>query len=139
MSIRTRRHLLFAGLALAFSLPALAHDESGENEKITPLQEHALPDVPGKKGLMVEVSYKPGQVSIPHLHQGAVFAYVLEGAVVSQLQGQQPVTYKAGDSWYEAANTPHLISRNASNSKPAKLLVWLLLDEKAPPLVPLKK
>lgn len=131
--------LLVAGLAMTLALPALAHDASGEHEKITKLQEQALPDVPGKKGLMVEVSYKPGQVSIPHLHQGAVFAYVLEGAVVSQLQGQQPVTYKAGDSWYEPANTPHLVSRNASDSRPAKLLVWLLLDEKAPPLVPLKQ
>lgn len=139
MTHRTPRRLLFAGLALAFAVPALAHDASGEHEKITLLQEHNLADAPGKKGLLVEVTYKPGQASIPHLHQGAVFAYVLEGAVVSQLQGQQPVTYKAGDSWYEAANTPHLVSRNASNSKPAKLLVWLLLDEKAPPLVPLKQ
>ncbi|MDF3933976.1 cupin domain-containing protein [Pseudomonas citronellolis] len=139
MSIRKPLPLLFAGLVLALSLPALAHDASGEHEKITTLQEHALADAPGKKGLMIEVSYKPGQASVPHAHAGAVFAYVLEGAVVSQLEGQPPVTYKAGQSWFEAANTPHLVSRNASASKPAKLLVWLLLDEQAPALTPLKR
>lgn len=129
------RNLLFAGLALA--LPALAH--GAEHEKIATLQEHALPDAPGKKGLLIEVSYKPGEASAPHVHAGAVFAYVLEGAVVSQLEGQPPVTYKAGQSWYEAANTPHLVSRNASATQPAKLLVWMLLDEKAPVLTPLKQ
>ena len=73
------RNLLFAGLVLA--LPALAH--GAEHEKIATLQEHALPDATGKKGLLIEVSYKPGEASAPHVHAGAVFAYVLEGAVVS--------------------------------------------------------
>ncbi|KAF1051199.1 MAG: hypothetical protein GAK43_02514 [Stenotrophomonas maltophilia] len=128
-----RLPLFAAGLALALAVPAFAQ------ENVTTLQQHSLPDVPGKKGQLIRVDYAPGQSSAPHVHAGAVFAYVLEGAVVSQLQGQPPVTYKAGDSWYEAPNTPHLVSRNASNQQPAKLLVWLLLDEKAPVLTPLKR
>ena len=137
MPAATSLKLLITGLALALSLPVFAHG-TGE-ETVATQQEHKLPDAAGKKGLMITVSYEPGQSSGPHVHSGSVFAYVLEGAVISQLEGQKPVTYQAGQSWYEAPNTPHLVSRNASNQKPAKLLVWMLLDENAPVLTPLKK
>ncbi|MFV3370783.1 cupin domain-containing protein [Pseudomonas sp. NY15435] len=128
---------LLAGLGLALSLPLFAHDAT--QERIEVQQEQKLPDAAGKKGLMIMVAYEPGQSSGAHVHSGSVFAYVLEGAVISQLEGQKPVTYQAGQSWYEAPNTPHLVSRNASDKKPAKLLVWMLLDEGAPVLTPLKK
>lgn len=128
---------LLAGFGLALSLPLFAHDAT--QEKIEVQQEQKLPDAAGKKGLMITVAYEPGQSSGAHVHSGSVFAYVLEGAVISQLEGQKPVTYQAGQSWYEAPNTPHLVSRNASDKKPAKLLVWMLLDEGAPVLTPLKK
>ena len=131
--------LLLAGVSLALSLPAFAQGDGAHPEKIEVQQEHKLPDAAGRKGLMITVSYAPGQSSGAHVHSGSVFAYVLEGAVISQLQGQKPVTYQAGQSWYEAPNTPHLVSRNASNEKPAKLLVWMLLDEGAPVLTPLKQ
>jgi quercetin dioxygenase-like cupin family protein len=139
MPVTTSLKLLLVGLGLALSLPALAHEDDARNEKITVQQEQKLPDAAGKKGLMITVSYEPGQASGAHVHSGSVFAYVLEGAVISQLEGQKPVTYHAGQSWYEAPNTPHLVSRNASNEQPAKLLVWMLLDEKAPVLTPLKQ
>lgn len=130
---------------LAGSTAALAHgpgesgrEESGQ-EEVSQLQNIRLPDAPGRNGVMVTVSYKPGQVSIPHVHSGSVFAYVLEGEVTSQLQGEAPVTYKAGQSWYEKPGTPHLVSRNASQDKPAKLLVWLLLEQGRDVLEPLSK
>ncbi|MFS2126119.1 cupin domain-containing protein [Pseudomonas sp. Pseusp97] len=139
MPATTSLKFLFAGLGLALSLPALSHEADARSEKVAVQLEQKLPDAAGKKGLMITVSYEPGQSSGAHVHSGSVFAYVLEGAVISQLEGQKPVTYQAGQSWYEAPNTPHLVSRNASNEKPAKLLVWMLLDEKAPVLTPLKK
>jgi len=139
MPVTTPLKLLFASLGLALSLPAFAHGDGANPEKIDVQQEQKLPDAAGKKGLMITVSYAPGQSSGAHVHSGSVFAYVLEGAVVSQLEGQKPVTYQAGQSWYEAPNTLHLVSRNASDKKPAKLLVWMLLDEGAPVLTPLKK
>ncbi|AGI24475.1 cupin domain-containing protein [Pseudomonas sp. MT3] len=139
MPVSNALKLLLAGLGLALSLPTFAHDEAGNRERIAVQQEQKLPDAPGKKGLMITVAYAPGQASGAHVHSGSVFAYVLEGAVVSQLEGQEPVTYHAGQSWYEAPNTPHLVSRNASTQQPAKLLVWMLLDEDAPVLTPLKK
>jgi quercetin dioxygenase-like cupin family protein len=119
---------LMAALALVAAPWAMAHDTAGE-EKVTPIQMQKLPDVPGKQVAMAVVSYEPGQASTPHFHSGSVFAYVLEGEVVSQLEGQPPVTYKAGDSWYEPPRAAHLVSRNASATRPAKLLAWLLMDE----------
>ena len=98
-------------------------------EKVEPLQMQTLADVPGKQVTMAVVSYAPGQASAPHLHPGSVFAYVLEGEVVSQLEGQPAVTYGVGQSWYEPPRAAHLVSRNASNTRPAKLLAWLLVDE----------
>ncbi len=115
----------------------MAHD-AGE-ETTTPLQRRQLADVPGKTGMLVQVNYAPGQASKAHVHPGSVFAYVIEGEVVSQLDGQSPVTYRAGQSWYEPPRVPHLVSRNASDTAPAKLLAWLIVDDGAPPKEPWPK
>ena len=139
MSVRNR---LIAVLAAGASLVhpwAMAHDAGGGEEKVNPVQMQKLPDVPGKQVVMAVVSYEPGQASAPHLHSGSVFAYVLEGEVVSQLGGQPTVTYKAGESWYEPPRIAHLVSRNASTTRPAKLLAWLLMDEGGKVKEPLPK
>ena len=100
---------------------------SGE-DTVVPVQSQKLSDVPGKRVVMATLSYEPGGASAPHLHPGSVFAYVLQGVVVSQLEGQPPITYNAGESWYEAPNTPHLVTRNASQTRPAKLLAVFVQD-----------
>ena len=127
-------HLL-ATLALTLSASAFAHDPS---EKITVLQDELLQNVPGKKAMMIEVDYQPGQSSIAHKHQGTAMAYVLSGEIISQVKGQKAITYKAGQYWYEPAGSEHLLSKNASETKPAKLLVFMVLapDEKV--LIPLE-
>lgn len=129
---------LAAGAAL-FSPWALAHGEAAGQETITPLQQQALPDLAGKQVVMAIVSYAPGQASQAHVHSGSVFAYVLEGEVVSQLEGQAPVNYKAGQSWYETPRIGHLVSKNASSTQPAKLLAWLIGDQGAPLKEPLAR
>lgn len=65
-------------------------------------------------------------------------AYVVSGEVTSQVKGEQAITYKAGESWYEPAGSEHLISKNASATKPAKLLVFMLMDKTDEVLIPLK-
>lgn len=124
-----------AGLVLLASLGAWAHGDGKETIEV--LQEHLLQNAPGKKGTLITVAYAPGQQSIAHRHGGSVIAYVLDGEVVSQLKGEPAHTYKAGDSWYEPAGSVHLASRNASATKPATLLVWLLTEEQEPLLEPL--
>jgi quercetin dioxygenase-like cupin family protein len=136
--------LIGAAAFAAAVLPAQAHDLAGGHaapgrERLQVLQEQQLPDVAGRTGHMLTVTFAPGQTSVPHVHPGSVFAYVLEGEVESQMEGEQPVRYKAGQSWYEAPNHPHVLARNTSDRKPAKLLVWLLTADGEAPVSPLKK
>ncbi|KAF2394586.1 MULTISPECIES: cupin domain-containing protein [Pseudomonas] len=126
---------LLAALALSVSASAFAHDPS---EKVTVLQDELLQNVPGKKAMMIEVDYKPGQSSIAHKHDGTAMAYVLQGQVTSQVKGQKAITYKTGEYWYEPAGSEHLVSKNASATKPAKLLVFMVLSPDEKVLIPLK-
>ena len=103
--------------------PALAEDA------VSVLMKQSLADMAGKVAAVLTVDYAPGAASGPHVHPGSVFAYVLEGAVVSQLDGGEPITYTKGQSWYESPKKPHIVSKNASKTEPAKLLVLLLSQE----------
>ena len=129
--------LAIAATATLLAPRAGAHD--AHEETVTPVQVKALPDMPGKQLIMAIVAYEPGQASAAHFHPGSVFAYVLEGEVVSQLEGEPEHVYKVGESWYEPPRKPHLVSRNASTTKPAKLLAVLLGDEGGPVKLPLGK
>lgn len=126
-----------AALALTFSAATYAH-EAAPSEKVTVLQDQMLKNAPGKKALMIEVDYKPGQSSIAHKHEGTAMAYVLSGEIISQVKGEKAITYKAGEYWYEPAGSEHLVSRNASASKPAKLLVFMVLAPEEKILIPLE-
>lgn len=125
-------------LTLTVSTSAFANEAAGHQEKVTMLQDQMLLNAPGKKAMMLVVDYQPGQASIAHKHQGTAMAYVVSGEVTSQVKGEQAITYKAGESWYEPAGSEHLISKNASATKPAKLLVFMLMDKTDEVLIPLK-
>ena len=130
--------LLGTTLLLA-SLSAFAHDPVYNQEKINVLQEHALANVSGKKTVMLTVDYAPGQATVPHSHTGTAVAYVLEGAITSRVNDEKAITYKVGQSFYEPAGSRHFESSNASQTQPAKLLVVMVLDDKAEVLTPLPK
>lgn len=136
--ISMQRHLLLLLSSAYFlaSTPLLAHDGGGK-ESHTPLMQQALSDAKGKQVTMLTVNYEPGATSDAHIHPGSVFAYVLEGAVVSQLEGQPERTYRKGQSWYEPPRTGHLVSRNASDTQPAALLVVAITDQGEPIKLPL--
>lgn len=133
---RRRLTTLLLPLVLALAGGALAHDAGGD-ESHQLLMQQPLPDVPGKHVLMLTVTYPPGGASAAHLHPGSIFAYVLDGAVVSQLEGQPPRTYHRGESWYETPRIHHLVSRNASATQPATLLVFAIGGEGEPIKLPL--
>ena len=98
-----------------------------------------LTDIPGKEGLMLTVTYPPGGADEVHRHNAQAFVYVLEGAVVMQLQGAKPVTLKPGETFYEGPNDVHIVGRNASDSEPAKFVVFLVKNQGAPALIPAKE
>jgi quercetin dioxygenase-like cupin family protein len=95
---------------------------------------HALPALNGEKLAvsLVEVTYGPGEASPPHSHPCPVIAYVAEGEIRSQVEGQPEAIYKAGDTFYEAPNGVHAVSANASQTKPAKLVAFFVCDREAP-------
>jgi quercetin dioxygenase-like cupin family protein len=103
---------------------------------VTPLMTKALADLPGKEALMLTVVYPPGGGDPVHRHNAHAFVYVLEGTVVMQLKGQQPVTLTAGQTFYEGPDDVHVVGKSASSTKPAKILVVLLKKQGAPPVVP---
>lgn len=111
---------------------------SAPEPKVTPVLSQALADIPGKEALILTVDYAPGAADEPHRHNADAFVYVLEGSVVEQVKGGQPVTLTAGQTFYEGPDDVHVVGRNASSTRPAKLLAILLKAKGAPPLVPVK-
>src|SRR3954451_7048609 len=71
------------------------------------LMSKSFTDIPGKEGLMLMVTYPPGGADEIHRHNAHAFVYVLEGAIVMQLRGAEPVTVKAGETFYEGPNDVH--------------------------------
>jgi quercetin dioxygenase-like cupin family protein len=119
------------GLVLAITLgPSLAFAQNTEQVKVA--FEHALPNTEGKKMVAVVVTYPPGAKSLPHHHAPSAFiyAYVLSGAIRSQVGDQPAKVYQVGESFYEVPGSHHRISENASDSDPASLLAVFVVDSK---------
>jgi quercetin dioxygenase-like cupin family protein len=107
-------------------------------ETITPLITKDLAVLPGEQVLMYTVDFPPGFSSPVHRHNAQVSVYVLEGSVVMQVRGQKELTLSPGQSFYEDPNDIHIVSRNASSTKPAKFLVFLINKKGAPLVIPAK-
>lgn len=97
-----------------------------------------LADISGKEVVMITVEFPPGGSDPVHRHHAHGFIYVLEGSVVMQVKGGKEVTLTPGQSFYEGPDDVHVVGRNASNTRPAKLLAVLVKDKGAPILVPVK-
>ena len=103
---------------------------------VTPLTSKDLRDFPGKEVLMITVEYPPGSVDPVHRHNAHAFVYVLEGSIIMQVKDGKEVTLTAGQTFYEGPDDVHVVGRNASDTKPAKFLVFFIKDKGAPALVP---
>lgn len=103
--------------------------------KAAPLMTKALAGIEGKEGLMLTVDLPPGADSPPHRHNANTFVYVLEGSVVMQVAGQPAVTLSKGETFYESPSDVHTVSRNASKTEPARILVFMVKDQGAPATV----
>jgi len=103
---------------------------------VTTLMTQKLQNEPGKEVLMLTVEYPPGGADPVHRHNAEAFVYVLEGSIVMGVKGGQPVTLGVGQTFHEGPDDVHTIGRNASDSKPAKFVVFLLKDVGQPALVP---
>src|SRR3954453_10551235 len=127
------RALLLVGL-LFNAVPALANPEA----VVTPLVAKDPPEFQGKEGAMILAEYPPGASDPIHRHNADAFVYVLEGSVVMQLRDAAEVTLSPGQTFYEGPNDVHIVGRNASNTRPAKFVVFLVKNQGAPILEPVK-
>jgi quercetin dioxygenase-like cupin family protein len=127
MKIRSWMGASFAALALLAAWPAAAH---GSGEKVMPTFDHPISNIPGKSLIAVVVDYAPGGASPSHEHAKSAFiyAYVVSGAIESQVNDGPKRVYHAGESFFEEPGGVHRVSRNASRTKPAKLLAVFVVD-----------
>ena len=127
MSNRTFCSGLLGAAMLLLATTASAHSTA---ETVVPNFSHAITNIPGKSLVAVEVLYPPGGASLPHTHAKSAFiyAYVVSGAIESQVDGEPAHVYTAGQSFHEEPGAIHRISRNASKSEPAKLLAVFVVD-----------
>jgi len=109
-----------------------------QDAKVTEMLSKDLHNIPGKEGLMITVEYPPGASDPIHRHNAHAFVYVLEGSIVMQVKGGQEVTLTPGQTFYEGPDDVHVVGRNASQTVPARFVVFLVKDKGAPVLIPVK-
>jgi quercetin dioxygenase-like cupin family protein len=121
------RRILLAGLGAVLA----ERLSNAQSPKRGPVFQHDLPDLNlhGWSVTAVEVNYAPGGGSSAHRHPGLTLAYVLEGEIVSQVGDEPEKTFATGEMWMETPGQLHAVSRNASSTKPARLLAILLAEK----------
>ena len=132
----TKLALLLVCLMSVAAQPKEATKEEPKEAKVTPLSTKDLPDLPGKEGLTLLVEYPPGSTDPIHRHNANAFVYVIEGSIVMQVRGGKEVTLTPGQTFYEGPDDVHVVGRNASQTKPAKFVVFMVKDKGAPVVVP---
>jgi quercetin dioxygenase-like cupin family protein len=126
---------VFAMLLLLSASTAQAQEQHPQAQ-VTQLMSQLLAEHPGKEAVVITVDYPPGGESPVHRHNAHAFVYVLEGSIVMGVRGGKTVTLKPGQTFYESPTDIHTISRNASLTKPAKFLVFLVKNSDQPIVIP---
>jgi len=111
---------------------------AAQQPDVATLMSKDLTGNPDKEILMITVEYQPGGSSPVHRHDAQAFVYMLEGSLVMQVKGGKEVTLTPGQTFYEGPNDVHVLDRNPSKTRPAKMLVILVKVKGAPILVPVK-
>ena len=127
MKMRSILSAAYAAIAIATATPAAAH---GTGETVTPHFSQTIPNIPGKSLVTLVVDYTPGGASPSHIHAKSafIFGYVLSGEIESQVNDEPRRVYRAGESFYETPGSRHPVSRNASKTRPARLLAVFVVD-----------
>ena len=132
----TRVQYIVLTLFLSVGLSLIAGAVVAQEPKVASLMSKDLKEFPGKELLMITVEHAPGGSSQIHRHNAHAMLYVLEGSVVQQVKGGKEVTLTPGQTFYEGPDDIHVVDRNASKTRPAKFVVFLIKDKGAPALIP---
>lgn len=142
MKIRSILSAACAAAVIAIAMPAFAQDADMHKDMhpggqtVTPTFQQPITNIPGKSLIAVVVDYAPGGASPSHVHAKSafIFGYVLSGEIESQVNDGPKRVYREGESFYETPGSRHSVSRNASQTKPAKLLATFVVDTDDKPL-----
>jgi quercetin dioxygenase-like cupin family protein len=128
------RIVVSCSLVIASAALAVSDSRPETKDRARVVFAHALPHLDGNhlNATVVEVNYGPDEFSPPHTHPCAVVGYVVEGALRTRVAGESETVFKAGESFYEAPNSVHAVSANASSTEPAKLLAYFVCDHDTP-------
>jgi quercetin dioxygenase-like cupin family protein len=126
----TRRDALAAVVA-PFLLAITGKAQATQNSSVFV---HDLPNLTMEDWQVTvsELTLPPGNIGRPHRHPGFVLAYVLEGEVVAKITGSAEATYAPGQMFYEYPGSTHEVSRNASGTKPVRLLTFIFAKKGLP-------
>ena len=125
-----------AAAALVLAGTTRAGEGKAPDATVKDLMTKAVAGTSAKEVRMLAVEYLPGGASLAHRHNAQVFVYVLEGAVKMQVAGGPLLTLGAGETFYEGPDDIHTVSANASATKPARILVFMIKDAGAPVSLP---
>src|SRR2546425_10011313 len=123
---RTKEATMTTKLVALVLLCFMTGTAMAQQPKVTSLMSKDLTENPGREVLMITVEHAPGGSSPIHRHNAHAIVYVLEGSVVMQVKGGKQVTLTPGQTFYEGPDDLHVVGRNASSTKPAKFLVFLI-------------
>jgi quercetin dioxygenase-like cupin family protein len=121
-------------------LAPVAAQQSAPATKVTPLMKEALPEFPGHEVTILTLDIPPGVSSPAHRHPGHhVFGYVLEGSYKIKVGDGPEMVLTKGQTFHEAPGQLHAVSANASQTEPAKVLVFMVAESGKPVTVPEKQ
>jgi quercetin dioxygenase-like cupin family protein len=124
--------LTFFAMGAAGDHATAAAPPNKEDATVAALMSRDVLGTSDKEAVMLTVAYGPGGSSLPHRHDAQVFVYVLEGSLTMQVDGSAPVTISAGQTFYESPDDVHRLSMNASQTEPAKILVFMIKKKGSP-------
>jgi quercetin dioxygenase-like cupin family protein len=114
-----------------------AEESAKPSPAITTLLQEQV-EVANREGRLSILTLEPGwwgagfQGGGVHQHPGPIFAYILKGAIESQVDPDPAKIYRAGDVFYEPQMHAHRLFRNTSPTEPAELLMFQVFDKGAP-------
>jgi quercetin dioxygenase-like cupin family protein len=118
------------GLIFTLIVLGLLPAQAQTTEQVKVAFEHVIPNAQGKSMVAVVVTYPPGAKSAAHHHAPSsfIYAYVLTGAIRSQVGDERAKVYNVGEGFYELPGSYHRVSENASQKEPASLLAVFVVD-----------
>ena len=120
---------------MTFVAPSRAQAPSAPTQRIDVMTQ-TLADLPGREVRITLLDLMPGHASAPHRHPNHhVFGYIVDGTYEWKIDDGPVRTFKPGEAFYEPPGVLHSVSRNASATSRAKIVVFMVADAKQPSTV----